>query len=135
MKSEVLWPGKAVSSSNIFIYGSLLEGCCNHHVIASAKMLFAARTKPEYDLIDLGEYPALVSGGTTSVRGSVYEVEPDLLAILDEFEDHPDMYRRTQIELFEGHLVQTYLFPRRLLWAQTPVDSGDWRTYVLARQN
>ena len=98
-------------------------------------MLFAARTKPEYDLIDLGEYPALVSGGTTSVRGSVYEVEPDLLAILDEFEDHPDMYRRTQIELFEGHLVQTYLFPRRLLWAQTPVDSGDWRTYVLARQN
>ena len=59
MKSEVLWPGKAVSSSKIFLYGSLLEDCCNHHVIASAKKLFDAQTKAEYDLIDLGEYPCL----------------------------------------------------------------------------
>lgn len=134
MKSEVLWPGKAVSSSKIFIYGSLLEDCCNHHVIASAKKLFDAQTKAEYDLIDLGEYPALVSGGVTSVKGSVYEISPDLLAVLDEFEDHPDMYRRTDIELLDGQIVQTYLFPRSLLWAQTPVDSGDWRAYVIARQ-
>ena len=124
-----------VSSSKVFIYGSLLEGCRNHFVIASARKLGTAETNPEYDLVDLGEYPALVAGGQTSVKGVVYEVDADLLAVLDEFEDHPNLYHRVFIQLLDGQEVQTYLFPRERLWAQTHVDSGDWRTYVQARQS
>ena len=104
-------------------------------MIASAKKLFEAQTKPEYELIDLGEYPALVGGGQTAVKGAVYEIEPALLHVLDDFEDHPDLYLRTEIELSHGELVETYLFPRTRLWAQTRVDSGDWRAYVQARQS
>jgi gamma-glutamylaminecyclotransferase len=133
MKSEGWWPGKVVPKTKVFIYGSLLPGCHNHHVVASADFLFAARTKPEFDLIDLGEYPALVEGGKTAVIGSVYEVGAELLQILDEFEGHPELYQRVSLRLPDNMQVQTYLFARSRLWAQTRVVSGDWRTYVQAR--
>jgi len=124
-----------VSDLRVFIYGSLLPGCVNHHVIQDAKCLGTALTKPEFDLIDLGEYPALVQNGSTQVHGRLYVIDDALLHRLDEFEDHPDLYQRLEIALEGGEMAQTYVFPRENLWSQTVVSSGNWLAYLQSRKN
>lgn len=121
----------------LFVYGSLLSDQDNHSVIKSARFVGPARTLPQYTLVNLGPYPAITPRGTTAVVGELYEVEPDLLATLDEFEGHPDVYRRGPIELDENTrttfaqtpnvVFQAYFFPVELAAAFPTVAGGDWR--------
>ncbi len=77
--------------------------------------------------MDLGAYPALVEGGATAVAGEIYEIDPDLLPILDEFEDCPRLYRRVPVELADGGTAAAYVMRReRLASRHKPVPGGDW---------
>jgi gamma-glutamylcyclotransferase (GGCT)/AIG2-like uncharacterized protein YtfP len=117
----------------IFVYGSLLKGEANHHLLRRAEYLGSGKTTHSYRLIDLGSYPALVAEGATAVTGEVYRVSTSLLATLDVFEEHPEVYIRTAIRLEEGREAWTYLLrgaaPRDL----PAVESGDWRAYRMQR--
>ena len=117
----------------VFIYGSLLSGCSNHQVMGDARLVGEACTKPDYDLIDLGAYPALVKDGLTAVKGELYEVDEALLSTLDEFEGHPELYQRSAIVLDDGRQAQTYVMSRPQLWQQNVVHSGDWRAHRLEK--
>jgi gamma-glutamylcyclotransferase (GGCT)/AIG2-like uncharacterized protein YtfP len=87
----------------LFVYGSLKRGGCHHTELRGAPFLGEASTAPGYALEELQlagvEYVALVprprSPGTVS--GEVFQVDVELLALLDEFEG-PE-YRRALIEL------------------------------------
>ncbi|MBK1734154.1 hypothetical protein CKO15_02420 [Halorhodospira abdelmalekii] len=82
----------------VFVYGTLKRGHSNHHVFAQAgsRFLRAWATSPEYEMIDLGDFPAVREGGNTSIHGEIYEV--DNLAPIDALEDYPVLYDRKRIK-------------------------------------
>ena len=114
-------------SMKLFVYGSLLSGERHNDRLGGAALLGSVLTEARYTLVDLGPYPALLEGGTTSVAGEIYEVDGARLAALDDFEGHPDEYRRMPVRLVAGGLAEAYVLPR----AQAPdgrvIASGNWR--------
>ena len=110
----------------IFVYGTLMTGQPNHGLLEEATHLGTGHTEAAFDLINLGAFPALLAGGSTSVRGELYEVNSQTLAALDRLEGHPLFYRRGTIRLETGKKVAAYLFPKRPRSA-AKIPSGDWR--------
>ncbi|NUP09883.1 MAG: gamma-glutamylcyclotransferase [Polyangiaceae bacterium] len=111
----------------LFVYGTLLRGEANHAIVARARFIAEAHTAPMFELLDLGEYPGLVAGGARSIAGEVYEIDPEDIAVVDEFEGHPDLFRREMIALSDGSSAFSYVLARRP--AKSVVIVGDsWRT-------
>jgi len=111
----------------VFVYGSLLSGQTHHALLGRARLVGEAHTLPEYELVDFGEFPALVPGGATRVFGEVYAVDGMTLATLDELEDHPAYYRRTPVTLEDGAEVQVYLMSAWQAAGFPRLAAGDWR--------
>lgn len=119
----------AGGSIYLFVYGLLRSGQSDHHRLKGADFLGMHRSAAHYTLIDLGEYPALVEGGSDAVAGELYRVPADLLADLDAFEDAPRLYERRRIPLEGGHEAETYL------WcgardAGKRIPSADWQSHA-----
>jgi gamma-glutamylcyclotransferase (GGCT)/AIG2-like uncharacterized protein YtfP len=111
----------------IFVYGTLMKGEYNHYLLESSRFLDNASTRAEFDLFDLGLYPAMAEQGRLQVKGEIYEVDDSALAMVDMLEDHPNWYTRTKIRLSNGETVETYIMPRRKLEGFPIIESGDWR--------
>jgi gamma-glutamylaminecyclotransferase len=112
----------------LFVYGSLLKGQSNHGRLMGSRWIAACRTEPSYTLVDLGDYPALLEGGTMCVAGEVYEVDNATLASIDAFEGHPGLYKRSPVRLEGGETVVGYLLRcAELARGRAVVESGDWR--------
>lgn len=114
----------------IFVYGSLRVGGLYHHLLDRSP-LGSGRTLPRYTLLDLGEYPALVDGGDTSVVGELFTVTDAELARLDHLEGHPDDYVRTVIALADATRAACYLLPHDRAPAAPTIPGGDWIAHVL----
>jgi gamma-glutamylcyclotransferase (GGCT)/AIG2-like uncharacterized protein YtfP len=112
----------------LFVYGSLLFGEIHNARLGGSRLLGEALTEPRYTLVDLGPYPALLDGGTTSVTGEIYEVAADVLAALDALEGHPDEYRRVPIRLLSGESAEAYVLPRAKAPFMRVIASGSWRS-------
>lgn len=110
----------------VFVYGSLRRGALNHAVIAHCSLEGVARTPPQYRLVDLGDWPGMLSGGQCSVLGELYRVDDAMLAVLDDFEDHPTYYERTQITLADGSTAIAYLLQPHHAEGASEVLEGDW---------
>lgn len=115
--------------TRVFVYGSLLVGEPNHHVMRGATLVGPATTAPVYELFDLGRYPGLVAGGAGAVVGELFVVDAAGLERLDRFEGHPTWYRRDTIALASGDAVQAYLVERDATVGRPRIDGGDWRRY------
>ena len=113
--------------ARVFVYGTLLSGEPNHRLLADAELVGAARTEPEFELVSLGAFPAMVPGGGTAVAGEVYEVDPDTLDALDRLEGHPRFYRRHAVRLDDGGEVLAYLLTPDQVRGRPRITSGDWR--------
>ncbi len=111
----------------LFVYGSLLSGESHAARLGGSRLVGPARTVARYTLVDLGAYPALLEGGTTSVSGEVYEVDSATLAALDEFEGHPVDYRRQSVNLLGEDSAEAYVRPRGQGPPGRVVASGSWR--------
>jgi gamma-glutamylcyclotransferase (GGCT)/AIG2-like uncharacterized protein YtfP len=111
----------------LFVYGSLLSGERHSARMAGSRLVGQARTAAWYTLVDFGEYPALLEGGTTSVSGEVYEVDAETLAALDAFEGHPDEYRRQPISLIGEESAEAYVLPAEQALRGRVIASGSWR--------
>ncbi len=119
----------------LFVYGSLLSGEANHGMLAGAQFLGEATTAPAFELVDLGAYPALVRGGTTAVTGELYAVTTPLLARLDEFEGHPDLYQREAVQLEGGRKAQAYFMDPVRARSLSRIASGRWRDRALTSRS
>jgi gamma-glutamylaminecyclotransferase len=118
----------------LFVYGSLLSGESNHARLAGTRRIGTARTTADYDLVDLGHYPALLEAGATAVHGELYEVDLSTLAILDEFEGHPSLYRRTTLRLEGGAHAEGYVLEAKgLAHKDRIILDGDWRRHRATR--
>ena len=100
----------------IFVYGTLLRGLSNHAILAQARFLGTARTKEPYALY-VDTYPKVIRDEPVSpVTGELYLVDGPTLALLDDLEDHPFMYRREQIAVImddgEETLAWLYFHPQ-----------------------
>ncbi len=76
----------------LFAYGTLMRGEPAHDLLGDARWLGAADTEPAFTLLDMGDYPALLEGGTTRVAGEIYEIDASLLEALDRYEEAPEVY-------------------------------------------
>jgi gamma-glutamylaminecyclotransferase len=100
----------------VFVYGTLLRGLSNHTLLAQARFLGAARTKEAYALY-VAAYPKVIRDEPVSpIVGELYLVNGPTLALLDDLEDHPFMYRREQISVImddgEETLAWIYFHPQ-----------------------
>lgn len=96
----------------VFVYGSLKLGNYNSDLLSDAIYVGDFKTSPEYFLLDLGRFPAVVPGGSTAVQGEVYMVDDYILSGLDELEGYPDFYNRIVIDVFPvGHNQYNYSKP------------------------
>lgn len=109
-----------MSTTLIFVYGTLKRGGSNHAFLAAQRFRGEARTPPGYALYSLGDYPGMVRDRTDSegVTGEVWDVDAAALAKLDELEGVAEgLYTRECIRLSEPWStveVHTYLYARAL---------------------
>lgn len=118
----------------MFVYGSLLRGLGNHRLLEGSRFIAADRTRLAFSLRDLGSFPGMVAGGTTSVIGEVWEVDAATLGRLDRLEGHPGYYVRTPIILASRRRAETYLLPETVTRHLQEVTSGDWRAHYMAQR-
>jgi gamma-glutamylcyclotransferase (GGCT)/AIG2-like uncharacterized protein YtfP len=114
----------------IFVYGTLRHGGSHHRLMAEALLLGDWISGPQYDLLDMGAYPALVPGSGT-VIGEVYRIERGMLPALDVYEGCPGDYRRERIPTSYGE-AWIYLWDRPSP-AVSAVAEGDWLRYLARR--
>ena len=124
-----LTPAGRARATPIFVYGTLLAGEAHHALLAPARLLGAATTRAEFDLVDCGEYPAMVRGGRTVVTGELYAVDDATRARLDRLEEHPRLFRREPIVLADGRRAEAYLLPRPRASRFAPIVSGSWSAH------
>lgn len=109
-----------------FAYGTLKRGHARHAFLRAESFLADVRSRPRYQLIDLGAYPGLLRDGQTSVRGELYDVSEACLERLDEVEAVDDgLYERGHIELIENEFAVdavTYFYSDP---PSNRVDAGD----------
>jgi len=78
-----------MSSTLVFVYGTLKRGLSNHRWLRGQTFLGGARTVSEYRMFDLGGYPGMVlaegeDGG--AIEGEVWAVDAEGLRGLDKLE-------------------------------------------------
>jgi thiosulfate/3-mercaptopyruvate sulfurtransferase len=108
----------------VFVYGSLRRGGEFHGHLADARFVAEWTTPAAWEMWDLDGYPAITPGGDVAVTGELYEVTDERLALLDELEEVPSLYQRTEVETPHG---TAFLYvvgepPEQ----RTPIPSGDW---------
>ncbi|TVQ90319.1 MAG: gamma-glutamylcyclotransferase [Chromatiaceae bacterium] len=114
----------------VFVYGTLLAGQVNHHLLAGASCLGSHRTSARYTLYLLGAYPGLVAHGHTAVTGEVYRVDRAGLCALDRLESYPHLYRRVLLPTPWGR-AWVYLY-RGPIAGRQALPGGDWRGFCSA---
>ena len=129
----------------VFVYGSLRQGEINDLAEAAARRACAAPVwvgtgHVAGRLYDLGDYPPLVAGEPGRVRGDVYAVDEDLLAVMDEIEEYApgsdSLYLREAVEVeVEGRLLACHYYPvlAHRLGGAAAVPEEDWIDYRRAR--
>jgi gamma-glutamylcyclotransferase (GGCT)/AIG2-like uncharacterized protein YtfP len=116
---------KAAEALRVFVYGSLRRGEAAAGLLEDARFLGEHVTEPRFTMFDLGEYPAVIAQGTSSITGEVYEIDATLLARLDRYEEYPVVYTRQAVSTLWGD-AWVYLL------VEVPADvrvigHGDWR--------
>jgi len=126
--------GSSAGGIRIFVYGTLMRGeAYFHRLMENARFLGKTRTDAAFDLLDLGEYPGLVAGGSTAVEGEIFEIDQTPLGAVDQLEGHPYLYQRSTISLEDGSEAIAYLLPAKARESYKVISSGDWRVFQRRR--
>jgi gamma-glutamylcyclotransferase (GGCT)/AIG2-like uncharacterized protein YtfP/small-conductance mechanosensitive channel len=118
-----------VAHTPIFVYGTLLRGEANHHVLHESVPLGPARTEASFELVEFGAYTALVEGGNSFVVGELYLVDASTLEALDRLEGHPSLYHRRAIRLEDGRTAEAYVVDRHNLGRARVIPGGSFRAW------
>jgi gamma-glutamylcyclotransferase (GGCT)/AIG2-like uncharacterized protein YtfP len=120
---------------NLFVYGSLLPGERDHDLLSAARHVGPASTPPEYYLVELNAFPALVRGGRLEVKGELYQVDAATLLRIDLRKEHPVLFQRRSIELAGGVVAEAYLMTLDQVRGRRRLSSGDWRERFASRRS
>jgi gamma-glutamylcyclotransferase (GGCT)/AIG2-like uncharacterized protein YtfP len=111
----------------LFVYGQLLAGERDHELLAGSEPLGVAHTDPAFQLIDIGAYAALVPGGSTSVAGELYLVDPKACLEIDVRREVPILFKRARIRLVDSAYAEAYVMDPDQVRGRRRLHHGDWR--------
>ena len=114
----------------LFVYGSLLSGLHNHALLDNPESTLISyhTTNPEFTLVSLGSYPAVLNEGDTPIRGELYSVSQAVWEQVERLEGYPHYYGAISIPTPYGEARMYVLFDESPDNHLT-VASGDWRDY------
>lgn len=106
------------SRALVFVYGTLRQGGSNHFRMAGAEFVESGSLRGRLYRIDW--YPGLVvDSAGDEISGEIYAVNPENLALLDEFEGHEYRRIRATVRTPYGVPMQAWIWE----WLM-PVDEG-----------
>jgi len=121
----------------VAFYGSLMRGLGGvERLEIGDRMRFVGPCLLEGELFDLGDWPGM-RPGDGRVAGEIHALlDPDVLRVLDAFEDFDpenprgSLYLRERVRLIEpeGASAWTYVY-NRIPDASARIPSGDWRRW------
>ena len=128
-----------MENATIFgVYGTLKNGGSNHELLEHPNVEYMGRdsTRPEYTMIDLGAFPAIVPLGTTHIYLEVYRTDDkwilERINQLEGFkgEDNPsNLYDFVPIKTQEFNGVHVYQMKLNHPWVERRkgvVPNGNW---------
>jgi len=94
----------------IFVYGTLKRNKGANHFLSNAKFIGEGVIQG-YEMYIVGYFPGIVKG-KGKIRGEVYEVDEEILEMLDEYEGVPDLYERIRenVKLDNGKELEAYFY-------------------------
>ena len=116
----------------VFVYGTLRREEEHHGLLTGALMLGNMLTDAIFTMYDMGEYPAVIQDGESTIVGEIYEISTEILARLDELEEYPDYYQRLHIDTPYGK-AWIYVLTGTPAACIRVIDSGDWVLYSVRR--
>lgn len=111
----------------LFVYDSWLAGERQHDRLAGATFILRTRTAASYTLVELGPYGALLSEGSTSVAGEVYEIDKKLRFALDIEKQCPALFQRGTVLLEDGTSAEAYFMSDEQTRGKRRIKNGSWR--------
>ena len=117
--------------THLFLYGTLMRGCCNDRHVYDQQFIGEVSTVPGYRLYTLTGYPGMVpdSSDTVGVLGELWKVDADCLARLNRFEGTDlGLYRLATVPLcppFDQIEALTYLYLHSITGRD--MVTGRWR--------
>jgi gamma-glutamylcyclotransferase (GGCT)/AIG2-like uncharacterized protein YtfP len=107
-------PALPLEGRLLFVYGTLMRGQINAHRLRDSTFCGHVKTLPEWDLANLGMFPALVEG-MSRVYGELWLVTDETLERIDILEGVPDLYKRIELEVTGmpggALVVNAYFYP------------------------
>lgn len=90
----------------IFVYGTLLRGNCNHERFLSGSKYLGEGRLSGYALYDLGSYPGVKQKEEDAVKGEVYAIDSETLERINRLEGEGSLYslKKESIEM-EGKII------------------------------
>ena len=121
----------------VFVYGTLLKGCCNHDLLEDACYLGEAKVEG-LAVYDLGVYPGARFEQDCSVLGEVYEVDAETLRRLNILEGKGRLYdlHRVRCDFEDGICFAGVYVYRGSVEEANPIPSElqPWSKYEGARE-
>ncbi|MCR9096322.1 MAG: gamma-glutamylcyclotransferase [bacterium] len=126
----------------VAVYGSLMRGLgAVEHLGITERLRFVGPCVLEGELFDLGDWPGMRPGNGRVVAEIHALLDPDVLPLLDAFEDFDpaaprgSLYLRERVPLVEpvGATAWTYVY-NRIPDASARIPSGDWRRWRTEHQ-
>ena len=122
----------------IFAYGSLRYGFELHGLLKNSRFVGLAFTEG-YKMYDLGSYPGVVRGEGV-IYGEVYEIDNEIIALLDKVEDYrgrpDDLYVREKTKVYfddrrRYSLSDVYIYVyNQDISGRDQIEEGDYSKYV-----
>ena len=93
----------------LFVYGTLKKGGPLHGELSREAFITTDNTYPHFTMLDLGQFPGVISKGTTAIHGEIYRVDKDFLELMDMIEGVAQgFYMRTRIPTTKYEEVYMY---------------------------
>ena len=87
----------------VFVYGSLMYGLGNNHILNNSALLGdAATVRNDFDMISFGGFPGLLKckkGLGNYIIGELYSVSLDVLERIDHLESNGSFYKRELVKV------------------------------------
>ena len=92
-------------STKIFVYGTLQSGHGANKLMGNG--VFVRKGQIKGTMYDMGGFPA-VTDGDSNITGEIWEVDEEAIKRMDQYEGHPNFYRRTDTVTVDGEKVEFY---------------------------
>ena len=108
----------------VFVYGTLKRGHGNHYWMPEDAELIGKDTLKNFNIYDLGPFPAVVPEIGEYVIGELWEVES--LENLDILEGYPELYNRKVVKTQSGYDAWVYYMSTINFDTAKSVDGKEW---------